>query len=260
MTTPSKEIDEMMWALADRRDSQANADFVRRHPDLQDELTRRCGIVEQLRGSKIPAPAIIPAFIPPLQPAPFPKVRWIAAGFALASLAIASFTITNNLMAPEPPAPVHYAPTVDAVPFSAEDVPMPSRKKLKAGGNANEVEPKLRNNAVPNTNDKPVELRPAKRPMSIHVERAQLIEVLQDVAHKGGLNLEMPPDMVNPEIRVDYDGISPIEIMADLGKRYGFTAFDEGESHILLIPAVDSSKGVGGFSTFPKEAGSADVP
>ncbi len=247
MTKYTKAIDELMWSLADRGNPQATADFERRHPSLREELARRSAMVGQLRCSKVAAPAVIPIFRPSPRPVPSLRPKWIMGGLGLAAIGIASYTITNSMFGNSPAPVQNDVPAItSATSFDTQEgVEMPGRRRLKMGI-ARDDESATGHRRHSGTAS---ELPASKRPFTVHLERATLITILQAVAQQGQLKIEMPLDMVNPEIRVDYDDVSPADIIADLGKKYGFTAFDEGESNLLIIPAVDKSKGVGGFVT-----------
>jgi hypothetical protein len=74
---------------------------------------------------------------------------------------------------------------------------------------------------------------------SIRSDRIRLIEAIRRIGRECGLEIEVAPGMSDPEIVMRYDGMTGMEMLLDLGPRFGFTAFDEGEGRVLIIPTTD---------------------
>jgi hypothetical protein len=54
------------------------------------------------------------------------------------------------------------------------------------------------------------------------------------------LELEIAPGMPNPELVADFRDASGMEMLMELGPRFGFTAFNQGDNRVLIIPALDA--------------------
>ncbi|MBI3722315.1 MAG: hypothetical protein HY248_07145 [Fimbriimonas ginsengisoli] len=75
--------------------------------------------------------------------------------------------------------------------------------------------------------------------MTIHVVSASMQSVLEAISSHALLDLFIAPGTPNPDIRVDYIDMSPMAILQDMGKRFGFTALEEGSDTVLIVPAID---------------------
>jgi hypothetical protein len=240
MKKVAPELDDLMWAIAEDGKPQAVAEFEARYPQFGPELARRINMVKGLKGEKRRSEAgavpSIPRFVPrePRPASPPPRAVAITAGLVLAALAAASFTITSFVAAPpkvvtEPtPAPrepvaVRRGPDT-VIPDPVVETPKPELPKPQV--------------ADPEPPPTPRYLLP----QSVSIKRAPLQTALQMVAMQGGLQLEMAPGMPNPEVAVDYEGKNTIEILEDLGRQYAFTAFDQGNGSVLIIPARDEDQ------------------
>jgi hypothetical protein len=53
--------------------------------------------------------------------------------------------------------------------------------------------------------------------------------------------MDIPDDMPNEEIVVDYRGMTGLEILADMGPQFGFTAFDQGGGTVIIVPTRDEN-------------------
>jgi hypothetical protein len=62
---------------------------------------------------------------------------------------------------------------------------------------------------------------------------------LQRIAAKAGIVLQIGPGLPDFEVVARYDGMSAMEIFADMGRAYGFTAFDQDGSSVIIVPARD---------------------
>jgi hypothetical protein len=75
------------------------------------------------------------------------------------------------------------------------------------------------------------------RPQTMSIKRAPLQTVLKLVAAQGHLGITIAPGLANPDVAIQYEDKSVIEILQDLGRQYAFTAFDQGDGSVLIIPA-----------------------
>jgi len=233
MNRVGPELDGLMWTLAEEGNERAIDEFGARHPELRGELLHRMSMVKGLRGAKKPQTvprASIPRFVPrepkatPIQ-SRGPAV--LVGGLVLAAIAAATFTFMTFLTPPVRPQPsavnpkttpkqsktvVPVVPKVDTSPITEPDV--------VAKGNVSEA---------------------TNVPVTLRVESAPLFKVLDMISLNCGIKVVPAPGMPNPSVAVDFERMSAMDMLADLGKRYGFTAFDQHDGSILVVPAVDKS-------------------
>lgn len=230
MSATPNDLDRMMWQIAERGDARAAADFSQRFPDLAPSMTARMKMVSGMRSMRSSiAPAVIPPFSPRFLFRPVPKwKRFGPSAVGLFALAAASFYITQNLVTPLPEAEIfREAPAAsrpDPAPSDAAqpDAPAPYR-------------------AVDADGPKPYEssAKEEKPDLRLTGQGVPLQKVLQQIAAQEKLTLEIPSEMPNPPIDVDMRGKTGVELLQQLGAQHGFSAFDEGHGHVLIVPAVD---------------------
>lgn len=264
MKNTPPEIEALIWSIAESGDPQAVSEFENRFPQHRLELLKRMNAVQELRKAKGSAPLPMSYFRPTPQSAPIQKFGRIGVtACALVGVAIASYWASSKLLTPKPLS----TPPGTSQSGAQNQPALASREPF--GESASEVRPKK---AVAEDEShlgmapaNPSPITPsrmptrAEKPITIHVERANLQTLLDGLAQQAGWTLELAPGTPNPEVRVDYDDVSPTDILKDMGKRFGFTAFDEGSNHILVIPARDGSgpyniegKGPDGVEADPK--------
>ena len=81
--------------------------------------------------------------------------------------------------------------------------------------------------------------RPMRRcliPQNLAMKQVQLSVAINWLASHSGLTVELAPDVPNPTIDVDYKGRGGLEMLKDLGQRYGFSVVEDGENKVLLLP------------------------
>ncbi len=227
------DIDRLMWTLAEARDLPAIAEFEGRFPDLRLELAKRVALVGGLRGARFEQGPPAPRFQPSARPQPlWGRPLALAAGLAaLAVLASGAFVGTRALLASrggepgpgasnpavlEPSSPTHSNPPDSIV------VPPPE----PSGPLASAADP-----------EPPAFLKP----ISVRIEDAPLLAVVQAIASQSGLSLEVAPGMPNFNVTASYSGIAGVRMLQDLGRKYGFSVLGQGGNNVLLIPVVDES-------------------
>jgi hypothetical protein len=231
------EIDRLMWAVAEANDPKALDDFEARYPMYRYELGKRLSMLRGLRGAR-PTEAVR-VFEPRYATSSPLRPRWVYAvgALCLASLAVASYFGTA-LMLPRNPKPIA-APLVRIDPprvdGGVEYVPAPENPTPQV------VPVRPRIDPVPQT---PAYLKP----QNLQLDEAPLQTALQLLAAQSGLRIEFAPGMANPKISIDYRGQSAIEILKDMGEQFGFTAFDQGDRSVLVVPAVEKEP----LTTSPK--------
>jgi hypothetical protein len=221
-----------MWSVAESKDPNAILEFQDRFPQYRLELMKRVNALSDLRKAKGGQKGVTPEFRPrpPAQGASRPaRFAFFAfGGFLLAGIAAASFFAVSLALRGNPSAAAPYATRLG-------DASLQSSSKPSIDPVTPTPIP-----VVPNVGGEPASLPTAdSKPMSLHIERAQLSTVLNALADQAQWQLTIAPGTPDPEIHVDYDGQSATSIVEDLGKRFGFTAFDEGQHQVLVVPAVD---------------------
>ncbi len=235
MTRIPKDVDKLMWLVADDGSPEALADFESRFPDFREELRKRIEMVGSLRGARPDRSAYtLPRFVAPRtapQPAGF-RLRWAIAGVGLAGLAAASFFAARSLSGPKAQ---QSGPKVSVRSTAATTVPPPGPRD---SGD-------MRGFAVPPAEDvSPLRDAPDPglgEPLTLTGKAVPLLDAIRQVAQKSGITLEVAPGMPNPKIDFEYRGLSGWQILRDMGPRFGFTPFDQGDGNVLIVPALDTS-------------------
>lgn len=229
-TRIAPEIEELMWTLAESRDPQALDEFGRRYPELIQELGKRLAMTAGLRGARVAGTvSSIPRFTMRHRPQPIwsRPLALAAAAVVLSGLAIASFTLTRDLSRPSPVVvvpkvePVRQDPVVTQVPIPE----LPLRGRTAPSGTQNAPPPVVAEHMVPRT---------------VEIASARFPEALERIGRETGLQISMPdlpPDLADIQIEVRYYNKSGMEMLADLGAKYGFTAFSQGGNKVLIVPA-----------------------
>lgn len=224
------DIDQLMWTIAEAGDARAAEDFEQRFPDLKYELAKRLLLLRQLRGARKAGAgrSDIPHFEPRLHPAKgWARPAWsVAAVVAFAILAYASYSLTGRIMA-NPPQRPGSSPAGAAVRTPIDHVP------------ANQP---LADGRPPQPKEADLAPSPYQKKITIQIERAKLMDAIQQVAAQAQLQIEIGPGMENPDVTLAYNDMSGIAILEDMGKQLGFTPFYEGDGKVLVVPAVDPKK------------------
>ncbi|HZH97794.1 MAG TPA: hypothetical protein VEX38_02380, partial [Fimbriimonadaceae bacterium] len=229
-------LDRLMWTIAEESQVKAADEFGQRFPELRTELYKRMDAVKSLKEAKGMGAAHpgIPQFHPRLAepPARFAKpLVALLLGATLFALAIGSYLLTSVVL-PKPQEPKANPDTVirtDAggnpgIPEFHKDgvtpVPFTGKRANNSGSGASTGEPTVRR-------------------YSLRLQDAPLSTALEAIATVAGLKLEIAPNTPDPEISIEYNHMTGMEMLKDLGRKHGFTPLDQGESKVLIVPAVD---------------------
>lgn len=226
-------IDELMWLLSEQDDPGAVEAFERRYPEYRGELLRRMNMVRSLREAKADEGSAIPPYRP-VRATPPSGFSPRQAVFGLGSVALAAAVLASWVALRPAPARVEAEESTPQVvagptnsPFAARDLqPEP----------APPVDPPTA------TADPAPEPAPVPAPTSAITLRLRDVSLSQALAilnRETQRRFEMAPGLDNPTVEMDYFDEKLEYILADLGNRYGFTAFDQGDGTYLLIPARD---------------------
>ncbi|MCG9896039.1 MAG: hypothetical protein MH204_11255 [Fimbriimonadaceae bacterium] len=245
------ELDELMWRLAEAGDDRMIEAFGESHPDHRDEMLRRFRMVRDLKQSR-PRPASERRFDPSgrrktFRIGPLPA---LAAAAVLVSLGgVAAFFLQRAWSS----APVERSGVVST----------PQGRMLEQQswyGDAASDRPAAEGVTVPapppariDDSVRTVYIPPFERRISIDVTDVPLSMVLQAIAVKAGVRLQAAPGMPELNIEAKYENMSTRDVLADLGRSFGFTPLEQTHNEALLIPAVDAT----GAGTSAEAPGSA---
>lgn len=241
----SRDVERLMWLVAEDRDPKAIADFESRFPELKYDLARHITMVNGLKsaGRKIPAHAI-PRFEPryPRQASPFQRPMLLAATFVLAALGFGTYAAVTLFGPPPaktqppitPPAPVVgpiRTPGADAVPGGAPSGPPPIMNQPSPSG------------VQPGPSVAPLADDPSQKLITLKLGQIPLAGAIQSVCSLAGIQAEIAPGLAPVEVSFDYEARPVAEVLADLGRKYGFTAIPQEPGHVLIIPVRPDGEG-----------------
>lgn len=262
------EIDSLLWAVAESNDPSAVTDFERRYPAHRRELFKRIAMVRDLRAAKhaISGSSAAGLAIPVFRPTAAAKGLLISHAMiasvgaaAILSAAIGIYAYTSR---PEPTPPdtivlsrtpseggPHGSRTMIGDPDQHFDrVDKPVKPYCAPGAPKGSALPPAASTSEAATDTQPPPLPVEfQKPVTMHVTRARLSKILDELASQAQIDIQVAPGSPDPEVRVDYDFTKAADVLDDMGRRFEFTAFSEGGSKILIIPAVDQKTGHGGF-------------
>lgn len=230
------DVERLMWLIAESNDPQAVTDFESRFPDYRYDLAQRRRMVADLKGAKGAKSSEIP--IPSFQPraprpAANPKQIWIAATLGLAALAVASYSITRWINTPvEKPTP---PPVVKTGNNSFPDQGNVVYKPVQPSTADNHTGTAPNQAQTPVQNQEPV----GEQRKTVKMSNTSLVAALKLIGAESGYNVDIAPGFQDQKVSIDYEDTTPSEILKDLGRRYAFTAFDQGDGTIIIVPAVD---------------------
>ncbi len=230
------DIDRLLWEVAESQDPAAYDDFEKRFPQLVIELGKRIKLVRELRDARDSGDVRKP--VPRFdrrEPTPVFRLTPALAAmcvFAMIGVGFGAFYITNHFTKVQPPA------VVDTDPARLPNGEVKTQPTQSNPGPFTLVpeHPPLTPDPTPTPNDNtPQHLKP----INVSFDRTKLQVAMQAVAVSGGFSIEFAPNSPNPEIRMQYQQMNSIDILKDLGQRFGFTAFDQGNHLVLIIPNRD---------------------
>ena len=223
MSQVPADLDQTMWEIAERGDTNAASEFSERFPELAAGMAARMDMVSGMKNMRN---ALAPSYVPPFKPKYMykPKPIWVRYGpmaLGLAALASISFYITQNMLTPLP-SPSTLGPHIQAPQSTNPPVTlMPDTSNPDEGG------PVPFNG--PTDTDRPYR----------HVTMANvtLQEAVKALAKQGNLKAELPPDFPNPMVKIDITGKPGLDLLQRLGQKQGFKAIPDGDGQVILIPA-----------------------
>lgn len=225
------DVERLMWLVAESHDPSAVADFESRFPELKNELAQRRRMVSELKGAKgnnstnVPIPVFHPR---PTQSTPGGRQVLIAGIVGLAAVAAASYSVTKWYMTPPvvPPTP---PPHVNTGPLTPPDGSVVYKPPTKVEQHQPQQPPQE-------------EISPesaVEQPKTLKMSNTSLVAALKMIGAESGYSVEIAPGFHDQKVSLDYDNQTASAILKDLGIRYQFTAFDQGDGTIIIVPAVD---------------------
>ncbi len=236
---PPRDLDELMWELAEGQNTLAIDQFCVRYPEYAPELRKRASMVKGLKRAKVveaPKPAQTPKFVPRAAP-PKPSswaVGWTA-GLVLAAVGAIAFAVAMFAFPNQNPQVKKVEPTQVVQSFPPEPVP-----EVTPPSPTSQNDPKL--STQPRPEDLPPVTEPVLdylKPTSVSLKGAKLTDAVRMVAAQGNLGVVVAPGFPEISVDINYEQMSPIEILQAMGRDYAFTAFDQGDGTVIVVPAVE---------------------
>lgn len=262
MSQYTPEIEELLWSVAESNDTQTIEDFGNRYPSLRSELVSRIQLVRALKGAR--PDRVAPKFI--INPRGVRKAVPSRLVFGLGAVAFASLVFAIVLVVQ--PKTTEQASGYSNQTVHIESQPLAANTNEKPTGTQGM---ELPGGSSPQDPPKQQEVKPTafETPVNIDTERGYLGEVIRNICQQSGLTVEFAPGFENVTISAKYQGVGAKQALDDLGQNFGFTAIQEGEKAVLVVPTVDPNKPAsptppGSFSEpsqLPEgESGSVDSP
>ena len=228
-----REMDELMWSVAEADDADATAEFGERYPDLRIEMTKRLKMVRDLKGSRPRSRA--ERFVPVQTIRHFGPSKLAVAGITalvLFSVGFASFAVLQITQRPEPG------------PSESEQTPEPSSSFGASTSDGSklgplELNPDLRRGTESATPEPVNDL--FQNLVTISEPRMLLTDAIRAIADQAGITITIAPGFQDLYIRIEYINAPAKQVLADMGRAFGFTAMQQNGRSALIVPAVDPS-------------------
>lgn len=237
-----RDLDDLMWHLAEGESDEAVEDFNKRYPQYRREMLKRLKMVRGFKGAR--PETVKPTFKPKSRVGAPPrdyKWAWVVVGvFLIGAVAFATYSAALFVMSlneptvvmqpePEPPAgavaqrneePV-FSPTQEDVEYPPYEIP--------AEPLAAEPAP---NDALPLVPEKNYFLEP----VTLVAQGIPLHEAIRRIAAQAGLQLQFAPGVENPLVVVNYEQQTAESVLRDLGTNFGFTVIQEDTQTGYVLP------------------------
>lgn len=239
MSNLPEDLDGLLWTIAEKRDLSAAEDYLQRFPTHRVELMKRLSALESLQ-KFAPEDVTVPPFTPRPISAPLPTT-WIVAsilGIGLVGVGVTLFNNAGNTKTETVP-----------VASSASPAHQPSTAipQLRASRTAAEGVSQSKQATVPLETPPPAPVKtPAQRAIvqKLKLDGVQLSLVLQILAENTGLKLDVQPGLIDPKVSVEYVNQPALFVFEDLGRKFGFQAFEDAPGVITILPKKEETSGV----------------
>lgn len=225
-----REMDELMWSVAEADDPEATAEFGERYPDLRIEMTKRLKMVRGLKGSRPRSRA--QRFVPVQTVRQFGPTKLAVAGvvalvlFSVGFASYAVFQITQKPDSQDEP----FEQTVATDPPSGFVAPDDAVEPLEVNPGRTPGDD-LENAAL--VSDLFLNL------VTISEPRMLLTDAIRAVEVQAGVTITIAPGFQDLYIRIEYIDAPAKQVLADMGRVFGFTAMQQNARSALIIPVVD---------------------
>lgn len=223
-----REIDELMWEVADNRSEALVEQFGSRYPEFVGELEKRIQMVADLKGSR--PTRSLPAFEPRSEIRNLGPSRLAVASIAalvLCSVTFAAYALVQFNQSRHIDEPMTRPELIFTPPDFVEEPSAPE-------GSVEPVEPNLGTADPP---VRPIETHdPYLTAVSIESEEISLQAAIVQIAEQAGLHANVLPGFEDLKIRISYKDQPALGIIQALGKQFGFTAVRDATVDILIVP------------------------
>lgn len=227
------EVDDLMWTLAESGNDKAIEEFGDRYPKLRGDLTKRIETVRWLKKANKPAepkPKSAP-FTPKEHIAPDTSQWARVAVWSLALLAIGAVAFVATMLLTKDPIP---EPVKSVAPSRAknapQDTPRPTAPKV-------DITPNASTSPVPD----PVADAATVKRVNIKLTDAPLSSVFELIQVQAGIKVIADKNVPNPNVTIEFYSVSPMEVLTTLGRQHGFTAFDQHDGTIVVVPGQSAA-------------------
>lgn len=251
-----REIEELMWEVAEGGDQRTIDQFYVRYPEFADELEKRMQMVKTLRGSR--PRKDVPSFVPrqsvrtlgPSRLAVAAVSLLVLASVTYATYAAMKFVNSQKVVRVEQPTEIVFNPPI----FVQEDPPPDTSSVVEEysafQGPADDERPPIPDIFMGR--------------VTLQAEDISLSEAIVSIATQAGIEASIAPGFEDKRIRISCVGQPALAVLQELGQRFGFTAFKQGTIQLLIVPArpgdeVDAAGVPGGSSVSAAEAANAKV-
>lgn len=228
-----REIEVLMWDVAESGNEQAIEQFNARYPEFASELEKRRQMVGTLRGSR---PRREPErFIPRQQVRNFGPSRLAVAGIAamvLFSVTLATYATMQIVNSKKTEAPPVDNPA-DIV-FNPPDFQPPSREEIMP----KDTVPLSPGDTQPLQEDPPVSQDVFMGLITLQSDDISLEEAIKDMGQQAGIEVTVAPGFQDKRIRLSFVDQPLFAVLTELGEFFGFTPIKDGAAQVLVIPAV----------------------
>ena len=225
------EIDNLIWTLAETQNKTAIDEFNRRHPQYRADLTKRIEMVGGLKAAKSPS---MPPKFEPLQTVPADSSKlWLGMGIGagLVVLALVAFWVTFTLTGDSGHSKV--APAQTDVPRTSSAQPSSNAKSEASTAG---TEPTAKTVVEPPTDS-------AASPLiSLDVSNRPLSVVFAEIEKKASVQIIAPDSLKTKLVSGKFKDIPAMALLAAMGDTYGFSAIDQNNGEIVVLPGHTDSK------------------
>ncbi len=234
------EIDSLMWTLAETKNQAAIDEFISRNPLYRAQLLKRIETVGGLKAAKVPATTRVQApRFEPLKTVPSDPSRMlvgIGIGVGLMILAIAAFVLTYNFAPSAELAPSKKPPNVHATrKGQTPEQPKPDLTPDKSSGTVE--------------NSLPVENESASTViLSIRSNGQPLASIFRTLESLAKVEIISSRDLDSKIVSAKFSDVTAMQALETMGLMYGFTAIDQHNGQIIVLPGT-TQKGSSGTAS-----------